>query len=367
MRILLACDKFKGTLSADAVTRTFAGPLQTAGHDVVVLPIADGGDGTVTAAVSAGFTPHNARVTGSLGQPLEAQWCSRGDIALVELAEASGLSQVDPTPETSLRATSSGVGELIRTAIESGCTQVIVGLGGSACTDGGAGLLASLGAVLLTESGEAPVGGGQLGELTQVDPSPVREFLAAHGAQLVVASDVNNPLLGADGAAAIYGPQKGAGAGEVAQLDANLAHFASLIDPDSAWADLPGAGAAGGAGFGLFTLGAKQVSGADYILDLTGFYDELPAADLVVTGEGRFDSQSLLGKGPGEVIAQANSAGTDVWVVCGSSEIPADQAGVMGILSLAELANVEQALSDPLPLLTQAGELLAEQLATRQA
>ena len=274
------------------------------------------------------------------------------------------------------RSSSYGLGELIRNAVRAGAREIVVGLGGSASTDAGAGLLQALGARLLTADGEdiAP-GLAGLEALASVDLAPA--LAALEGTSLTAANDVANPLLGADGAAAVYGPQKGAQPTEVALLDRALAHFRDrLAEAVGLSSRLPegttveelaltaGAGAAGGTGFGaLVVLGAQMRPGADYIMEIVGFADALQAADVVVTGEGRFDRQTLHGKGPGEVIDRAQAAGLPVWEVCGAAELTADDApGVTGIIELRDLAPVETCLADPAPVVEQAGARLAEHL-----
>lgn len=376
MHILLACDKFKGTLTSAQVATALSPALTDSGHTVASVPIADGGDGTVAAALAAGFEPRTATVMGPLGQPVTATWARSGDTALVELAEASGIALVSPTRDSALNASTHGTGELITHALDAGCTRIVLAVGGSSSTDGGAGMLTALGAGLLNESGQpVPPGGLGLLEIDRIDLTGVDSRL--RDAQVILASDVDNPLLGDVGAAAVYGPQKGAQPTEVALLDRALAHFRDrLAEAVGLSSRLPegttveelaltaGAGAAGGTGFGaLVVLGAQMRPGADYIMEIVGFADALQAADVVVTGEGRFDRQTLHGKGPGEVIDRAQAAGLPVWVVCGAAELTADDApGVTGIIELRDLAPVETCLADPAPVVEQAGARLAEHL-----
>lgn len=374
MRILLACDKFKGTLTAPEVHARLAPALTAAGHTVESVPIADGGDGTVDAAVSAGFTRHTAEVTGPLGTPVTAVWAEFAGTAVIEMAQASGLALVTsasgsaPDAHTALTATSAGTGELIAAALDAGCTEIVLGVGGSATTDGGAGMLTALGVRLLDESGHpVPAGGVGLEHLARVDTADLHPRLREGSAHVILASDVENPLTGHQGAAAVYGPQKGAGPTEVERLDRALERFAARVPDGPHHAARTGAGAAGGMGFGAFAvLGAASVPGADYVLDLVGFGRALETAEVVVTGEGRFDEQTLSGKGPGAVIAAARDAGLPVHVVCGSSEIPADQAsglGLAGIHPLTDLAALADCLADPAPVLERlAAELLAPAL-----
>ncbi|TVT00006.1 glycerate kinase [Amycolatopsis bartoniae] len=297
---MIAPDKFKGSLPADEVADAIAAGLRRVVPDVETLecPIADGGDGTVAAAVAAGFSFVPAEATGPAGERVRTGYARRGDTAVVELAAVSGLSMLrEPAPLTS---STLGVGELIAKALDDGCTRIVLGLGGSASTDGGAGLVRGLGARLLDASGaEIPLGGKALLDLARIDLSGLRR------AEVVVASDVDNPLLGEHGAAAVYGPQKGATPEDVALLDRALAHFAAVAG--TRFADAPGAGAAGGTGFAaLALLGATFRPGIDVVLEMTGFADKLPGADLVITGEGSFDEQTLRGKGPAGIAARAD-------------------------------------------------------------
>ncbi|GAA4284329.1 glycerate kinase [Brevibacterium daeguense] len=356
MHILLACDKFKGTLTAAEVHAHLTPPLAEAGHHVRSLPIADGGDGTVAAAVSSGFSEQQAEVTGPLGERVTAVWARRRDTAVIEMAQASGLALIQPTRGTALHSTSIGTGELIRAALDAGCTRIVLAVGGSATTDGGAGMLRALGVEFLDRRG-IPVspGGAGLTRLARVDLRGLDPRLRDGTARVILASDVENPLLGDAGAAAVYGPQKGAVPEDVARLDAALAGFAGLLADDESHAVRPGAGAAGGVGFAAFAvLGAEPVPGAEYVMDLIGFDQALGQAELVVTGEGRFDAQTLSGKGPGAVISAAAEAAVPVRVVCGSSEFTAASAEVRGLAGLHPMtdhADLATCLSDPGPVL----------------
>ncbi|GAA4511632.1 glycerate kinase [Brevibacterium yomogidense] len=420
MHILLACDKFKGTLTSAEVAAALTPPLTAAGHTVASVPIADGGDGTVAAALAAGFQQRTATVTGPLGQSVEATWAQSGRTAIVELAEASGIALVTPSRDAALSAGTHGTGELIAAALDAGCTRIVLAVGGSSSTDGGAGMLTALGARFLDDSGRpVPPGGLGLLDIAHVDLTGLDPRI--QDAEVVLASDVDNPLLGPHGAAAVYGPQKGASDAEVELLDRALAHLrdriaeahgdgrtrgdgvagggrAQLGDVSAAGPALhgsvstggraqfgdasgddpalhgaasaadaaltSGAGAAGGTGFGaLVALGAQMRPGADYIMELVGFEDALASADLVVTGEGRFDRQTLHGKGPGAVIDRAHQTGVPVWVVCGAAELTAEDAtGVTGIIELRSLAPAETCMTRPAPVVKQAGERLAELL-----
>ncbi|MEV4063043.1 glycerate kinase, partial [Nonomuraea dietziae] len=327
--VLVAPDKFKGSLSAAEVAGRVSAGL---GVPTVELPVADGGDGTVDAAVACGFTRVTLEVTGPTGLPVTASyaWLDEQRTAVVELAEASGLRRLPGGPEP-LTATSHGTGELIADAVRRGARRVVLGLGGSACTDGGAGMVQALGARLLTATGEElPRGGAALRELVKID---ISGFIDISGVEVVVASDVDNPLLGPHGAAAVYGPQKGATPEDVALLDAALGRLAAVatqthgllgaVEHDGTprpmgVAGAPGAGAAGGVGFAaLAFLHADIRPGIDYLLDLLGFDEQVKGARLVVTGEGSLDEQSLRGKAPVGVAQAAARAGVPVVAVCG--------------------------------------------------
>ncbi|MFF4340702.1 glycerate kinase [Kitasatospora sp. NPDC001540] len=358
MRVVVAPDSFKGTIeAADAAEALAAGWRSVrAADEVRCLPMADGGEGTLAAVVSAS---EGARlfdvpgVSGPDGRPVTGRFALLPDgTAVAELATASGL----PLLEGELRpltATTRGTGESIAAALDAGARRLLVGLGGSASTDGGHGLLAALGARLRDDAGRA------------LDDSPAnldRALAAARTLDLsalrpappggvVLLTDVTNPLLGARGAAAVYGPQKGAGEREVALLERRLARWATLLGGDP---DAPGTGAAGGTGYGLAAAwGATIEPGAATVAGLLGLPAAVAAADLVVTGEGSFDATSLQGKAVGEVVRIADRAGVPSAVVAGVSEAP-------GVLTLSALAGSPAAARrDPARWLHRAGAVLA--------
>lgn len=328
----------------------------------MLLPVADGGDGTLDAALAAGFTRVPVTATGPTGLSVASAIGVRGEEAVIELAAVSGLVLLPQGRFDPLGATSRGTGELIRAALDAGCRRIVLGIGGSASTDGGAGMLQALGARLLDGSGaELARGGAALAALQRVDRSGLDPRLAH--AHVVLASDVDNPLLGDRGAAAVYGPQKGATPDDVGVLDAALGRWAALIDPDAV--GLPGAGAAGGVGYGaLAVLGAEFRSGIAVVLDLIGFADRLAGAGLVVTGEGLLDEQTLRGKAPVGVAVAAQAAGVPVVAVCGRSELDASaltSAGFRAVYALTDIEpDVEQCMREPAPLLRQLGRRIAE-------
>ncbi|MGK5545717.1 glycerate kinase [Streptomyces sp. URMC 127] len=368
VRVLIAADKFKGSLTAAEVARHVAAGLRrgadAAGRplDVAALPVADGGDGTVDAAVAAGFERREARVTGPVGAPVTAVYALRGGTAVVEMAEASGLRRLPGGVPAPLTATTYGTGELVRAALDAGARSLVLGIGGSATTDGGAGMLSALGARLLDASG-APVrpGAAALAGLATADLSGLDPRLRA--ASLVLASDVDNPLTGPAGAAAVYGPQKGASADDVALLDAALAHYAAVLD-GGALAGAAGAGAAGGLGYGaLAGLGAVFRPGIEVMLDVLGFADALRGTDLVITGEGSLDAQTLRGKAPAGVARAARERGVPVVAVCGRLALESSALQGAGIGRAYALTDLEP---DPDRCVALAGPLL-ERLAERVA
>lgn len=367
--VVIASDKFKGTLTAGEVAAAVAAGLRRRCPEVriVTAPVADGGDGTLDAAEAVGFGRVELTATGPTGQPVRTRYARRGDQAVVEMADVSGLVRLPGAEPAPLTATSRGTGEVLAAAIAAGCRDIMLGIGGSASTDGGAGLLRALGARLLDARGaEVAEGGAGLAELAEVDFAAVRRALA--GVSLTVACDVDNPLLGAAGAAAVYGPQKGADPDQVVELDRALTHWADLVATATGveLRDHPGAGAAGGVGFAaLAVLGARMTPGIDLLLDLTGFADRLDGADLVVTGEGALDEQTLRGKAPAGVAAAARAAGVPVVAVCGVNRLPAARLQESGIAAAYALLDVEpdlgRCLADPGPLLTLLGERIGHE------
>ncbi|RFU20487.1 glycerate kinase [Geodermatophilus marinus] len=367
MRVVVAPDKFKGSLSAPQVAAHLTAGLVHAapGTEVVQVPVADGGDGTLDAAVSAGYRRVPVSAQGPTGEPVATAYAERDGNAVVEMADVSGLRRLPGGQLAARTASSYGTGEVVRTALDAGCRRIVLGIGGSATTDGGAGLVQALGGRLLdAEDREVGRGGAALAAVEVLDLSGLHPAL--RDAEVVVACDVDNPLLGSHGAAAVYGPQKGASPDDVAELDAALARWAEAVrvatDVDAA--DRPGAGAAGGVGFAaLAVLGATLRPGIDLVLDLVDFRAALPGAGLVITGEGSLDEQTLHGKAPAGVAAAARRAGVPVVAVAGRSLLaPADLAPT-GIRAAYALTDIEP---DPARCMSEAGALL-ERLAARVA
>jgi glycerate kinase len=324
MRVVCAPNAFKGSLDARAAAAALARGVAAAGADPVEIPVADGGDGTLDVllgAAGAGARVEVHRVTGPLGDPVDARlgWLDAGT-AVVELAEASGLRLVGDRLDA-LRATSRGTGELIAAALDGGATRILVGIGGSACTDGGAGLAAALGVRLVDCAGVGlGDGGGALVSLAGLDLRGRHPGLDR--CRLEVAVDVASPLLGPGGAAALFGPQKGAGPTAVSTLESGLRRLAEVAERDAGvdaeLAARPGAGSAGGCGYGLAALcGALLLPGAALVCDTVGLDAALCGAALALTGEGRLDASTAAGKAPAEVARRARRAGVPCVALAG--------------------------------------------------
>jgi len=306
VRLVVAPDKFKGSLSAAALARAVERGWRAVrgdGDEIALCPMADGGEGTVAAFVDAGFEPVTVRVRGPLGAPVDAAYAfdAAAATAVIEMAAASGLALLRDEERDPLRASTYGTGELIADALARGARRIVVGVGGSATNDGGAGCAQALGVRFLdADGGDLEAGGLALSRLARIDASGRDARLA--GVRVEVACDVDNPLTGARGASAVYAPQKGADPEMVTRLDAALAQLALIASRDlgAVAADLartPGAGAAGGLGYGLMVfLGATPRAGVELVADLRGLERLLEGADLCVTGEGRVDEQTLMGK-----------------------------------------------------------------------
>ncbi|MFC5728814.1 MULTISPECIES: glycerate kinase [Nocardioides] len=343
--VLIASDKFKGSLTAAEVGDAVARGVRRARSDVTTIsqPVADGGDGTLAAALAAGYELVPVVAAGPTGRAVRSGYARRGDTAVVELADVAGLVRLADDRFAPMTATSRGAGELIAAAVDAGCTRIVLGIGGSASTDGGSGLLRALGAVVLDTHGrEIGEGGAGLDAATAVDLTALRRRMS--GVDVVVACDVDNPLTGPRGAAAVYGPQKGADGEQVTQLEAALDHWADVV-ADTTGDDqrqAAGAGAAGGVGFAaLALLDARLQSGIELVLDMTGFHEHLARADLVVTGEGALDEQTLNGKAVAGVAAAARAAGIPVVAVCGRNLLDAGALATAGIQAAYALNDVE--------------------------
>jgi glycerate kinase len=366
-KVIAAPDKFRGSLTALQAAVAIADGIRAAWPEAQVLrlPLADGGEGTVDSLVQAtGGTIIERTVEGPLGQPVTARFGLLGDrdTAVIEMAAASGHAHVPPGQRDPTRTHTRGTGQLILAALELGCRKIILGIGGSATNDGGAGVAAALGYQLLDAAGRPiePSGGG-LAQLDRIDPSG--RISALDQVELAVACDVDHPLCGPRGASAVFGPQKGATAAMVQQLDANLAHFAGIIERDlgRSVAHLPGAGAAGGLGAGLVAFaGGKLTRGIDLVLDAIGIDQHFPETAFCLTGEGMIDASSQGGKTIVGLAQRARRFGCPVVALAGALGPGAEdvlQEGVSAIFSISSgpMASSE-AMNQAAHLLTRAAE-----------
>jgi len=370
MRIVIAPDKFKGSLPAAAVAAAITAGLRDVcpGAELVTIPVADGGEGTVDAAVAAGFERVPVTAAGPTGDPVQASYARRGGVAVVELACVCGLARLPGGRREPLTASSFGVGEVLRAALEAGARRIILGVGGSASTDGGAGLLQALGARVLDAQGEQ-IGpglavGAALRDVASLDLAGLHPALRA--AVLTLAADVDNPLTGPDGAAEVYGPQKGASPAEVAVLADGLRRWAAVVAAATGadWSSAPGSGAAGGVGFAArAVLAAQSRPGIGLVLELAGFDAALAGADLVITGEGSLDRQSLAGKAPVGVARAAARRGIPVVAVAGRCTLTAAELAAAGIAAVYPLsgleADPERCRAEAGPLLRRVGQMIA--------
>jgi glycerate kinase len=367
-RVVLAPDKFKGSLTAAQVAEALAAGMRDERPrlETIMLPVADGGDGTVAAALSAGFDKIIVDAVGPTGEPVRVPYALDGDRAVVELAAVVGLSML-PSGFDPLGSSTYGLGQVIADAIQHGATTVVVGLGGSASTDGGAGMAQALGARLLDDEGnDLPPGGGHLSRLARLDVTGLRAKLGS--VKIIIASDVDNPLLGPRGAAAVFGPQKGAAPDDIEMLERGLQHWSTIVSETTGRdnAGRPGAGAAGGAGFAaLALLDADIEPGIELILDLIDFDRRIVGADLVVAGEGSLDEQSLAGKAPIGVANAAARAGVPVVAVAGRLQLSPPQlheAGISAAYALTELEpDLDRCIANASSLLRRLGARIAQE------
>ena len=382
MRIVIAPDSFKESLDAQAVAQAVARGLRRVlpNIETVCVPVADGGEGTTQALVAAtAGSVKTQNVTGPLGRPLDALWGLLGEqsdtplTAVVETASASELDKLRSDERDALHATTFGTGELIRAALDQGVRRIILGLGGSATNDGGTGLLSALGVRFLDAQGRLlEPGGASLARLASIDLMGLDPRV--YETEFLVACDVDNPLLGARGASAIFGPQKGASPAQVEQLDAALAHFADMSAQiqgrDSR--DVPGAGAAGGLGYALVQyLDARMAPGIDLVLEAVKFDELLTGADLVITGEGRVDGQSLSGKTPVGVARWAKRHQLPVIALCGSVGAGAEGVHSVGIDALFTVVpgvcTLQQAMADAAANVERTAGQIGRMLALRES
>jgi glycerate kinase len=364
LSVVIAPDKFKGSVTAVEAADAIALGVRDALPDALVetCPVADGGEGTLDVLAAAGARIVELTVRGPLDTPVEARYAVLDGTAYIESARACGIEFVVPSPEAAVNAHTFGVGELLAHAIEGGAERLVLTVGGTASTDGGAGMLQALGAKLRDRTGaEIGLGGGALGDVVEADLTAVAAKLG--GVTAVVATDVTNPLLGERGAAAVFGPQKGARPAEVAALETALAQWAGVLSaagtPDVS--AVTGAGAGGGvAGGAIAGLGATVASGFDLIVGLTGVEAALDRADVVITGEGSLDEQSLDGKAPAGISKRAAARGIPLLAIAGRIQLTEGQLAGLGVVG-------SRALIDHAPSLahaqTHAASMLREQAA----
>lgn len=366
VKILVAPCAYKGTLQASDLAKAIAQGLKqgvntkTRELEIELAPVADGGDDTIAClqlALGGNFVYET--VSGPISQPVQAAYLRLGKLAVVELAQASGIAHLQRSELAALHANTFGTGQILARAIADGATSVAIMLGGSASTDGGSAALAALGAKFYDKAGNVILtdgtvcGGGALLAIAHIDIAELRRKVA--GVEFLIATDVTNPLLGSQGAAAIFAQQKGANSDEVTYLERSLEHFASVLETacqsDKAWRSCAGAGAAGGAGFGLaLGLGAQFTSGFHWLAEKTNLLEKLNWCDLVVVAEGCLDSQSLSGKASGEILKLAKAAGKIVVALPARSQLTNEQEKLFAAViatpgkgNIATLESVSQA------------------------
>ena len=345
MRIVIAPAAFKGTLSAHDAAEAMALGARDARPDaeIIELPMADGGDGTLEVMLAHGFSPLVIEAVDALGRPRTSRFGMRGNEAVIELAEVCGIAQL--TELEPIQASSCGLGLAMSAALDAGAQHLIVAIGGSASTDGGLGMLMALGLVATDVAGRpvSPDLAG-LGRIASLEISNLDSRIES----LMLLTDVDSPLLGPSGAAHVFGPQKGLAPDQCAWADDLLARWAELVDPDGGYVLLPGAGAAGGVGFAaLAVLGARRAAGAEAIAELINLDELVAGSDLVITGEGAIDASTSAGKAPARVIEAARAASVPVELISGRR--------AFGVTSLEDLAgSASEAMADPARWLREA-------------
>ncbi|WP_291479246.1 glycerate kinase [Corynebacterium sp.] len=377
---LICCDKFKGSASSRSVGEALARGLEAAGCRAVVVPLADGGDGTLEVFDDLGFRRRAVTVRGVDGRPVPSEFGlsqesdpAAAPTAVVEVARACGLDMASsdgapPDPRDARQAGSWGVGDLIRAALDDGAGRIILALGGSATTDAGFGMARALGVEFRDHAGREVERVVNLADIAAVDTAGLDPRVA--DVEFLVASDVRNPLCGTEGAARVFGPQKGLAPGELDEVDAAVRIVAGVVEDalgTSGVAEQPGAGAAGGLGFmALALLGAQMRSGVGLVLEETGFDAALDGVDLVVTGEGRLDGQTLGGKAPAGVAWRARERGLPVIAVCGQNQLDDGRGGDLfdEVRSLTDYQpDVAECIRRPLPVLERIGRDIGARLA----
>jgi len=356
MKIVVAPDSFKGSLTAVEVADAIGQGVREIFPEakIIKIPMADGGDGTVQCLVNAtGGEILKEKVVGPLGDEVWASYGILGDkkTAVIEMAEASGLTLVPEDKRNPLITTTYGTGQLIKAALDQGCRKMIIGIGGSATNDGGAGMVQALGVRLLDREGkEIGFGGGELKKINRINISNLDNRLSE--TEVLIASDVSNPLCGPKGAARIYGPQKGATPEIIEELDKSLAHFAEIIkrDLNKDIKDMPGAGAAGGLGAGLIAfLDAELKPGIEIMIEIVKLEQAIKDADLVITGEGKIDSQTIYGKAPIGVAKIAKKYNIPVIAMAAIVGDDADIVYKYGINTLIKIVEPPMSLAEPKP------------------
>lgn len=352
-KIIVATDSFKGSLSALQACRIIAGQAERVFPQakIVQLPISDGGEGLVEVIFNAlGGERRIVPTSDPLGREISASYLQLADSsALIEMAGAGGLTLLDPGDYDPLRASTFGVGLMILHAVKNGLDPIYIGLGGSATVDGGTGAATALGMCFLDEMGEKVISGGGLRKVQRLDLSSLREL--NYSGKIIFLTDVNNPLCGPNGAAAVFGPQKGATAEQVWQLDQGLRNLADLIESETGLnlQDVPGMGAAGGFALPFVALmGAEIRSGIDFVLDLLKFDEKMVGSDLLITGEGRTDAQSAMGKAISALTKRARAAGVRVAVISGALGEGAEKMLELGVDDLIQATPAGQSLQEAL-------------------
>ena len=370
MKIVIAPDKFKGSLPGAEVAAAIAAGVRAEWPEaeLVTVPVADGGAGTVDAAVAAGLERVPVTVDGPTSEPVDTSYARRGEVAVIELAGACGLMRLPGGRRAPLAASSFGCGQVLAAALEAGARRIILGVGGSASTDGGTGLLQALGTRVFGARGE-PLGrgGAALRDVAALDLAGLHPAL--RGGSVILATDVANPLTGPDGAAEVYGPQKGASPEQVIELASGLRRWAAVVAEATGtdWSRAPGSGAAGGVGFAaLAVLGAQARPGIELVLELVDFDAALDGAALVVTGEGSLDTQTLAGKAPAGVARAAIGRGIPVVAVVGRSTLTEGQLATIGISRVYPLSDLEpdpaRSSAEASALLQRVGQTLAREV-----
>ncbi|GLE50834.1 glycerate kinase [Mycobacterium montefiorense] len=347
--IVLAPDKFKGSLTAEQAAQAMAHGVCRADPTMnpIACPVADGGEGTLHAVLAAGFEPVEVQACGPTGAPVRTGYARKGGRAVIEMADICGLQRLPAATPAPVTATSYGLGSVIAHALDDGCRDIVITVGGSASTDGGAGMLMALGAEILDRHGQPIALGAQgLADVAHLDLSRLHPGLRT--ATVTLAADVDSPLCGSLGAAAVYGPQKGVLGDRVAEVDGGLSKWADLVETviGADCRDVPGAGAAGGVGFAaLAVLRARMRPGIEMILDLVELDRKLLGATMVITGEGSLDGQSLRGKAPVGVSRCAHSHGIPTFAIAGISTLTSAQARTAGFGAVRTLNELEPDLS----------------------